>query len=428
MANNLSQTLSARCFLPTNQDCVAKSHKGKEAADGAKKRGRPRMAPMAGDTTRMDRRAQIRYAQRTYRHKKELRHRSMELRVAELESTLSRVSDSLSEFFDMAIDSDLHVTHPHLFTHLRDTVTQLKRATREGDEETPSRELILPVIFSANVSSTPENTGPFGYIVNSVQDSDGRRRVPITNIDNDNKKQPFQHQIPNSQSQIENPLPGTSQQTYSFTEPTLIRILQRYCLEYSYRVFSDPRSDPRDFYRVFRLVPCVKYREKMGKYLLCLVRSDAGQRLDIPALPFYCIGGAGTHYPRFEGGKRMYHEKMRLPRRILGNFASLVSGGAEGVDREVLLRLAGLDGTWLDCWDVVGFLEEKGVLGGSGDAVALSFDVEGFLKGEWLAQVDDSCLPSSALVRNMVILGRSPGFRLRDVEAALAAALRVDSR
>ncbi|KAL2824564.1 hypothetical protein BJY01DRAFT_256451, partial [Aspergillus pseudoustus] len=401
MADDLSQTLSARCFLPRNQDRVTKSLQNKDVSppDSTKKRGRPRMAP-TGDSTRMDRRAQVRYAQRTYRHKKELRHRTMEHRVTELESTLHRVSDSLSDFFAMAIDSDLHVTHPHLFDRLNDTVTHLKRATgekedRDREKDPGSREIVLPVIFSsANVSVSPEGTGPFGYIVNCLQDSDidgrgrgrGRRdpRDPRDNgsnnnnnnnnnsnnssSSNNNNKQAFQRKGPSHDKgdQIERPLHGSTQYTYSFAEHNLLRVLQRYCLEYSYRVFSDPGADPRDFYRVFRLVPCVKYREKMGKYLLCLVRSGSRQRLDIPALPFYCIGGAGTHYPRVdEGGKRVYHEKMRLPRRILATFASLVDADVAVIDRQRLLELAGLDGTWLDVNDVVGYLEEKGVLGGS---------------------------------------------------------------
>ncbi|KAL2846318.1 hypothetical protein BJX68DRAFT_277150 [Aspergillus pseudodeflectus] len=414
MTDNLSQTLSARCFLPTNQDRATKTlQSGRETSDGGKKRGRPRMAP-AGDTTRMDRRAQIRYAQRTYRHKKELRQRHMEHRVAELEGTIGRVSDSLSEFFDMAIESDLHVTHPQLFDRLRETVTHLKRATGaaattttgtgERGDEGASREFILPVVFSANVSSG--DAAPFGYMVNCLQDA--------AVADDRGPMQPFRRKTPSHR--VERPLPGNTNYTYSPNEPSLLRTLQRYCLEYTYRLFSDARTDPREFYRVFRLVPCVKYREKMGKYLLCLVRSGTNERLDIPALPFYCIGGAGTHYPRVEGGKRVWNEKMRLPRRVLSTVASLLGEDVGSVDRGRLLEMAGLDGVWLDSNDVVGFLEERGVLGaehrGDGVGVSMSLDLDRFLQ---------------ALAKNMVILGRSPGFRLRDVEAALAGALRVDS-
>jgi hypothetical protein len=359
----------------------------------------------------------------------------MEHRVAELEGTMNRVSDSLSEFFDMAIESDLHVTHPQLFDRLRDTVTQLKRATAttarangdKGDgDEAESRELILPVVFAENVSSG--YTGPFGYMVNLLQDAvvADRGIVPRT-------RGPFHSGGKTSPPpRIERPLSGTGNNNYSYShnEPTFLRTLQRYCLEYTYRLFSDAATDPREFYRVFRLVPCVKYREKMGKYLLCLVRSGAGERLDIPALPFYCIGGAGTHYPRVEGGNRVWHEKMRLPRRVLGTVASSLNEDIASVDRERLLEMAGLDGVWLDSNDVVGFLEEKGVLGGNQmeEGTSMSLDIDRFLQCKYIPSPSWKILTSSALAENMVILGRSPGFRLRDVEAALAGALRVESR
>jgi hypothetical protein len=366
----------------------------------------------------------------------------MEHRVAELEGTISRVSDSLSEFFDIAIESDLHVTHPQLFDRLRETVTQLKRATGtatgtangekgDGDEaEGTTRELILPVVFAENVSSG--YTGPFGYMVNPLQDT-----VADENLNNDRgPMQLFRRKTTGALHQTERPLPGIGTRnpkhtySYSHNEPTLLRTLQRYCLEYTYRLFTDAATDPREFYRVFRLVPCVKYREKMGKYLRCLVRSGAGERLDIPALPFYCIGGAGTHYPRVERGERVWHEKMRLPRRVLGTVASSLSEDIASVDRERLLEMAGLDGVWLDSNDVVGFLEERGVSSGSreGEGVSMSLDIDCFLQCKYISFPSWKILTSSALAENMVILGRSPGFRLRDVEAALAGALRVDSR
>ncbi|KAL2871586.1 bZIP transcription factor [Aspergillus lucknowensis] len=331
MADNLSQTLSARCFLPGQQGRVTQSlHPPKDPPpDGAKKRGRPLMAPN-GDPARMDRRAQIRYAQRTYRHKKELMYRSMEHRVAELESSLNRVSGSLSDFFEMAIDSDLHVTHPQLFQHLRETVTQLKQATGATEKEETPREIVSPVLFGPNVS--PEDTSSFGYVVNCLQDASGGAR--------EDSRRPFR---------VDNTV-----------HPP-----------------SDVERTP----------------------------------------PFYCVGGAGTRYPRLEDGKPVCSEKMRLSRRVLRTLANSSSEDISSVDRQKLLEMAELDGTWLDTQDVLGYLQEKGVLNDTlrppSETVSCSLDIEGFFQG---------------IVGNMVILGRSPGFRLRDVKAALAASLRVDSK
>ncbi|PTU18970.1 hypothetical protein P175DRAFT_0534753 [Aspergillus ochraceoroseus IBT 24754] len=141
----LSETLSARYYQPgppygspNEQSQRRKSPldtSGSESVirdnprsdDEPKKRGRPRMSSPGGP--RMDRRTQIRCAQRTYRHKKEVMFRTLQERVAELEENLNEVSDSLFAFYTMAIGSDLHITHPKLFHRLKCTVTQLQVAT-----------------------------------------------------------------------------------------------------------------------------------------------------------------------------------------------------------------------------------------------------------------------------------------------------------
>ncbi|OJJ05008.1 hypothetical protein ASPVEDRAFT_829036 [Aspergillus versicolor CBS 583.65] len=413
MADNLSQTLSARCFVPNSQTRAGRALHPPSSLlpDAGKKRGRPKMAPDA-DTSRMDRRAQIRYAQRTYRHKKDVMYRNMETRLAELERTMGRLSDSIADFHDMAVESDLHVTHPHLFDHLSVTLSYAKRMTT-GVQNESSKDLDRPSTIPTKTNST--NPSSFGYIVNRSDDTECDINL------NDIQNLTAEPNLPQT-TQVYWSLPGSSSHTYSFQESDPSRMLQRYCLEYIYRLFSDPRSDPGEFYRVFRLVPCVKYKEKMGRYLFCLVRSDSDQPLEFPALPFYCIGGAGTHYPEVKDGKAVYPEHMRLPRRVLATVASLCSDeDISSVDRQKLLMLAGLDGTWLDSRDVIGYLKEKGVLDRDdqkstpegAEQVSWTLDIEGFFQ---------------AILANMVVLGRSPGFRFIDVEAAFTANLRYDSK
>ncbi|KAL4913086.1 hypothetical protein BDW62DRAFT_193349, partial [Aspergillus aurantiobrunneus] len=364
-----------------------------------------------------DRRAQIRYAQRTYRQKKELMYRDMERRLGELEKNMNCLSTSLADFRDMAVESDLHVTHPRLFEHLTATLAHAGPVT--GRREDAASEVVCPVFPS---DTGPGDTSSFGYIVNPFDDDSGDilvdKQLP-------NHPTHRQHKIPPESNQVERPLPGSTNQSYSFQEPDPTRMLHRYCLEYVYRLFSDPRSNPQEFYRVFRLVPCVKYKEKMGLYLLCLVRSGSSEPLDIPALPFYCIGGAGTHYPQLTDGKPKYPENMRLPRRVLGTVVGLCSDEISSMDRQKLLKLAGLDGVWLDCGDVTGYLQQKGVLDGSVSHNALQVTTLPTEQASWTLDKDGFF---QAILANMVILGRSPGFRLSDVEAAFNANLRADAK
>lgn len=152
--------------------------------------------------------------------------------------------------------------------------------------------------------------------------------------------------------------------TYSFHEPMFSRRLQRYCLEHAYRLFIDSRSDPKDIYRLFRLVPCIRDKAQMAPYFHKLVRAGANESLEMQNLPFYAIGGAGKHFPRKnEWGNSITPANTRLPRRLLGLPPRDRSG--HGVDerdeRQTQLRTFGFDGEWFDCADVQGYLEGKGI-------------------------------------------------------------------
>lgn len=152
--------------------------------------------------------------------------------------------------------------------------------------------------------------------------------------------------------------------SYSFLESSFTRRLKRSSLEHAFRIFSDTRSDPLEVFRVFRLVPCFRDRTKMYPYFRDLVTSERGSSLEISALPFYCIGGAGTHYAtKDEKGNPIYPPKMRHPRRILGTLPMPgIPDDPNSVHQaQSNLELCGFGGQWFDCRDVEGYLREKGV-------------------------------------------------------------------
>jgi hypothetical protein len=152
--------------------------------------------------------------------------------------------------------------------------------------------------------------------------------------------------------------------TYSFHETDFPRRLHRYCLEYAFRLFADSRSEPLEVYRVFRLVPCIQDKTRMYPYFRRLVSAGTKDALELPTLPFYAIGGAGTHYPRKdEMGNPVYPSNTRLPRRVLGMFHTLglMSASGQGSNQQNYLELCGYGGKWFDCRDVEGYLREQGV-------------------------------------------------------------------
>ncbi|KAH8431707.1 uncharacterized protein LDX57_009362 [Aspergillus melleus] len=399
--------------------------------------------------------------------------RDMKNRVSELQDTVDRISASLSDFHEMAIQSDLHVTHPYLFEKLNETITQVQHGAEIGDRnwvhtEHTQHERSNPFYPTATTTTSALDPFTFGYMISPDEQQDPRSRHPTISHD---KQRPvrFTHSLYSYHlRQIEKPLSGSSTQTHSFHETDFSRRLQRYCLEYTWRIFVDPNANPQEFYRVFRLVPCIRYSDKMRPYLQCLVRSGSHESLDIAAAPFYCIGGAGTHYPRRLNGEPVYPENMRLPRRILsilphsGAKDDMVDASID--DRDTLLKALGLHGIWLDCHDVQGYLEEKGLAldgpscvyaSGSGvatsevshprvdrsvmDVDAQSEDMVPIKKfhgrdeenpgkssnGDFTLNVEEFF---HSLLKNMIILGRAPGFRLIDVETAFKSTVKLSSK
>lgn len=489
----LSQTLSARYYQPDRFPHISETTGAEpgsddghnleqrstpepsQSANRVRKRGRPRMS--SGNTSPNDRRAQIRAAQRTYRLKKEAMFQDMKSRVSELEDSMSRISGSLSKFYHMAIQSDLHLTHPYLFQQLNSTVSQAK--CEDSPNGSPSSTAELHRLGLATLSSTGAagDAFTFGYTMNMSPRANGMfyKQPGNDRVRMSPSRYAQRSYLGNLPKQVERPMNGSSAFTYSFNESTFARRLHRQCIEYAYRLFTDPRTDPQDIYRVFRLVSCIRQEDKMARYLASLVRAGAKDPLEPSKAPFYCIGGAGTHYPQVQAdGKPLFPENMRLPGRIL----SSMTGSTQGMEnklspekRQELLKLHGLDGTWLDCRDVQGYLEEKGFcLDGSpclfatpatesqenyqktafDQSKGTAMDIDGNQEprssplrnidvnpertsgsksgvtgqGSWVLNIEEFV---QALLQKMAILGRAPGFRLTDVEAAFKSAATVSS-
>ncbi|KAK2781129.1 hypothetical protein FQN52_001776 [Onygenales sp. PD_12] len=445
----------------------------------AKKAGRPRQDGNDSTVLSEERRNQVRRAQKTYRLKKEAHVENMTARIAELENKQSRMAHSLSNLYEISRTSNLDTTHPDIFEHVHDI------CTRFGLDSHPSlsQSGATPEYGAKQSRYEASSTGDIaleailGYCHTSTSD----RNDP----DESTESQPASPQLPHARYQspdpeqgtsrigntrlvvedIERPLGSNANYTYCFQEVTLSRKLHRYSLEQAYRLFCDPRSNPATIYQIFRLVPCIQNKERMYPYFKQLITSGADDPLELYTLPFYCIGGAGTHYPSTDYlGNPVYPSKMRLPRRRLGlfPFSESESGPGIGVSDEERLEVFGLGGAWFDCRDVEGYLKEQGV---DVEKSALLADVallqststqpselqnsseedehrqttnddeSPFMVTRDAEQGSLFQLPSryildiecffKRLCQGLVILGRAPGFRKRDVEIAFSSALRM---
>ncbi|KAL4739857.1 hypothetical protein BDV11DRAFT_108120 [Aspergillus similis] len=346
--------------------------------------GRPRLEANSDAIHSDDRRAQIRRAQRTYRPKKEAVFRNATARAEQLEARLRTAVEEVALLSEAAVETQLHFSHPEIYAHLRRLNGILVNG---GDSLT-------------DTSSTEPSPGSSGH------------QVPLFNAQVQSPSQ--------SPLSLSPPLPAR-QYTYAFQEVRFARRLQRYCLEHAYRVFADPRSDPREIYRMFRLVPCVRDRGKTQPRFRQLLMGGRTDPLEVPSLPFYNVGGAGSHFPDLDTeGNAIYPVNSRMPRRVLGvlPWAELGKGDVEALEAH------GLGGEWFDSRDVEGYLRLHGVdvngglfpmqhiPDGAAERVGSQsyvLDVEGFF---------------SRLLSDVVILGRAPGFKKTVVRHALQASVK----
>ncbi|KAF3388974.1 hypothetical protein F1880_003229 [Penicillium rolfsii] len=443
-----------------------------------RKRGRPRIETAKDAATIEERRLQIRRAQRTYRQKKEATIQALKTRVEQLEQTLQNVSDLLT------------AEDPEKFNRLTGS-TDISRA----------RQLVLAEISKARV--VPKDGGyPVGNTTESLRDvfgievSHGQGNISYddrnsstsssSKHDDSQRKQSLyrSYSHPRSPSPLLNRLfPSTTIYTYSYQESCLSRRLQRFCLEHTYRWLSNPNSEPSLMTRVFGLFPCIQDMPGVLRTSRRVLHSEIGESLELPKVPFYTLGGAGTHYPRAnDSGDPVYPVNARRPGKILRRLARILRRGGisdwdedwsgdlepdigdeqgekvRSMSEEERLRFLDLDGDWLDCNDVQGYLEyRRFILEGSSMWLEVPAATVETLYGsspdsgsEYCASQlyvspteifsSDASEPQDLgmstyryalnvecffdlLLSNLRMLGRAPGFRLWDVDAALRLAI-----
>ncbi|KAJ5529786.1 hypothetical protein N7527_003179 [Penicillium freii] len=438
-----------------------------------RKRGRPRLG--AKDASAIEeRRLQIRRAQRTYRLKKENTIQTLRSRVDVLEQTLENVSDLLDGAHREAVAhlNDDPTVQPSVdyLALTRDLILaeiNKTRATSETNNDLPLEPTNRPL----------RDKDTFGYEVSHTHPQENNPNISSSSL------YPLYHRARSPSPLINRILPTATIYTYSHQESNLSRRLHRFSLEHTYRWLTDPRSDPALLGRVFGLVPCIHDMAGIVRSFRRKLQSEIGSGLEFTKMPFYTLGGAGKHFPRVDGdGNPVYPENSRRPGKILRRMERILQrGGIQdwdedwsgerepvagagalegGVDvmqvemsEEERIRSLDLDGEWFDCHDVQGYLEHRGlVLEGSAVRLSVPESLVGALYGFSPDRSTVSSLYTSSagttpvekmesesptlssytldvecffdlLLANLRILGRAPGFRVWDVDAALRSAI-----
>jgi hypothetical protein len=378
--------------------------------DSKKQRGRPRLETQ--DETAADRRrTQIRLAQRAYRHRKETTISALKQRVSELERTIEKMNKSFLEFHDNAIDSGLVLSKPSLAQLLKATteefVSLAKIASIDSDHEEEAVN-IAELEHSNNTTKPSSNTldfqnfgqsqdlagdqYPLGFGLtfdgNDGSDADVEELPQYIPTDtatsaalvetNDTLKEwffPSNYQQLNAEAPIpaftfesllppiQKPLKASVPYTYSFQETTFARRLHRLCLERAFRLLTNPDIDREYIERAFRLTFAFSNRKRMLARFQELLKRKAGESLENWNVPFFRVGGAGTHFPRLDAhGEPIYPPNIFSPARAFGPLAlPTAETPRDEATIEQLLESIGFGGVWFDSHDVEGYLRSKGI-------------------------------------------------------------------
>jgi hypothetical protein len=374
------------------------------ADESKSKRGRPRLD--THDQTAADRRrTQIRLAQRAYRHRKETTITGLKQKVAQIQSVVQQMNSKFFDLHDNVMDAGVLVGHPGLAAQFEKMASEFEElansaAVEDDDEVNPPE----PKESDAPAAETAKSRKP-----NSPQASDQSSDVealkvasysddnPIYHYDetlwsaNDaNDVMQFNVQIPEASVSLEAitaPISNLSKQlalpptlapptndgfyTYSFQETTFARRLHRLCLEKAFRNLTNPHSSPNYVARTFRFTFCFSNRRRMLARFQEMLKRKAGEALENFAVPFFHIGGAGTHYPRRDAsGQAVYPPNMMAPDKAIGPACDPTTAGYYGVQPETpreeqsieeILDKLGYGGLWFDSHDVEQYLGEKGI-------------------------------------------------------------------
>ncbi|KAL4883189.1 hypothetical protein BJY04DRAFT_185025 [Aspergillus karnatakaensis] len=347
-----SQQSDEATFPPANTNPPKRVSK----SDSVKKRGRPRkIADDAGVNPEERRRVQVRLAQRAYRSRKEANVSSLKERINQLETAVKQMSTAVISFGDDIVRSGALDSHPDLLKPLGNTVQAC---------------LALPTL-------------PHG-------DSDYQLDLPE----------------PTPKGKKTQMLPAYPSPTSSETSETMeisefIDRLHVTCSYQAYLVCANPAVPQRRLERPFGMLLSIMPRTFVAEYFKDWLLARAGHKsfAHWDHVPFFRIGGAGTHYPA-TGNTHYPFPSHSTAATVEGDASHFSSPEKDDLDDE-----------WFDLGDLQGYLREKGVV-----FPASAPSINPLVQGEVGSTASSVACFIQALVRIAVCLGRSPGFRRREVE------------
>ncbi|KAJ5462271.1 hypothetical protein N7530_010476 [Penicillium desertorum] len=458
------------------------------------------------------RRRQLRLAQQAYRYRKETITLSLQHRLEYLQTQIQNLHRTFQAYNHQIERSGVLSFEPALeakLQQLRTQILEISTAANSSNENSSAIQIneIVPTMTQArqqgkdlqeseydfeSTTSRPVNGGlhlasPISSF-NSADPQENNPRgktsaqsypsLPTPTPHYVNRSEPVPCAVDNStfldilrRSHVLSSSPG------HFRETSFERRLHRACLKNAYNLLADPTSDPDNVIRVFRLPLTLSTRDSMVQQIKGLLEGGLDEAPELWDVPFFLLGGAGTHYPRRDRTGKPILPPNTLPMsELISALVHQRTGPQSFQSGHDVLADLGLNGEWLDSHDVEGYLKEKGISLSADIAFcsvsARAFSMEfqhsnvtganaqhvmgmdksalGYMHphnadrietqaGGWGSGIQDTDLrdytgPSGSwvldvglfidyLIQSGICLGRCPAFRREDVEHTLRLAL-----
>lgn len=198
------------------------------------------------------------------------------------------------------------------------------------------------------------------------------------------------------------------------------------CTYHAYYSLRDTSFKLAHLQRKFRFLLSMLTRERLTSYFETAVQAPVhpSQLTEWQDIPFFSVGGAGTHYPRaLSPNSIVGHPSPRFESRSPVQQEPLAAFSSE-VHKQ-------MGGVWFNIHDLQGFLQEKNVhlLTSPPSGPQQSLLQQTAIKASCLirskftpcAYLHKTHFPA-VLISTCICLGRSPGWRMLDVERALSMA------
>lgn len=276
------------------------------------------------------RRIQTRMAQRAYRSRQKASVESLKNRILHLETSMEKMSSAMLSFSEQLVQSGVLRSHSALTANLRDTMKSFLTMASGASLDDRTRAL---VDSDKTIDSPPVPQQP------TIE-----RSSPNIPLD-----------LPLDGTGLYNPNSGVLPYTVNSPEMTIIEaseFIERLLLAglyQGYLALYNPSIGMNLLQRHFGIVFSMMSRERLTAYFKAELHAQVSRKpLDgWEEVPFFKLGGAGTHYSDGSTGSTRYQR--------WGTVEDPLSLVTEDLRTQ-------LEGDWFDLQDLEGFIREQNVL------------------------------------------------------------------